>query len=69
VFQEFKALFLFFLERAQDYFCSSSGVEYVLSLCKIRESPALSQSALFTLAMATEGNGEFYEKKNYKAKF
>ncbi|XP_020616593.1 telomere repeats-binding bouquet formation protein 1-like [Orbicella faveolata] len=43
-------------KRAQDYFCSSSGVEYVLSLCKITESPAVCQSALYTLAMATEGN-------------
>ena len=56
--REFKALLHFFLERAQDYFCSSSGLEYVLSLCKITESPGVSQSALYTLAMATEGNGE-----------
>lgn len=63
--QELKALFHFFLERAQDYFCSSSGVEYVLSLCKITERPAVSLSALYTLAMATEGNGEFYEGKKH----
>ncbi|KAL9984274.1 hypothetical protein ACROYT_G006549 [Oculina patagonica] len=43
-------------KRAQDYFCSSSGVEYVLSLCKTTKSPAISQSALYTLVMATEGN-------------
>ena len=35
----------------------------MLSLCKITESPAVSQSALYTLAMATEGNGEFCEEK------
>lgn len=37
----------------------------MLSLCKITESPAVSQSALYTLAMVTEGNGEFYEGKKY----
>lgn len=37
----------------------------MLSLCKITERPAVSQSALYTLAMATEGNGEFYEGKKY----
>ena len=35
----------------------------MLSLCKITESPGVSQSALYTLAMATEGNGEFCEEK------
>ena len=35
----------------------------MLSLCKITERPAVCQSALYTLAMATEGNGEFCEEK------
>lgn len=37
----------------------------MLSLCKITERPAVSPSALYTLAMATEGNGEFYEGKKH----
>ena len=46
------------LGRAQDYFCLSSGLEYLLSLSKSTKSPALAQAALYTMAMATEGNGE-----------
>ena len=33
-------------------------MEYVLSLCKTMTSPTVVQSALYTLAMAAEGNGE-----------
>lgn len=43
-------------KRAQDYLCSSNGMEYVLSLCKTMTSPTVVQSALYTLAMAAEGN-------------
>lgn len=43
-------------KRAQDYFCSSNGMKYVLSLCKTLMSPSEVQSALYTLAMAAEGN-------------
>ncbi|KAM7435376.1 bouquet formation protein 1 [Porites harrisoni] len=42
--------------RAQDYFCLSSGLEYLLSLCKATKTPAVCQATLYTLAMATEGN-------------
>ncbi|CAH3014912.1 unnamed protein product, partial [Porites evermanni] len=42
--------------RAQDYFCFSSGLEYLLSLCKATKSPAVCGATLYTLAMATEGN-------------
>lgn len=47
------------LGRAQDYFCLSSGLEYLLSLCKATKSPAVCRATLYSLAMATEGNGEF----------
>ena len=47
------------LGRAQDYFCFSSGLEYLLNLCKATKSPAVCRATLYTLAMATEGNGEF----------
>ena len=47
------------LGRAQDYFCFSSGLEYLLGLCKATKSPAVCRATLYTLAMATEGNGEF----------
>lgn len=47
------------LGRAQDYFCLSSGLEYLLSLCKATKSPAVCRVTLYTLAMATEENGEF----------
>ena len=47
------------LGRAQDYFCLSSGLEYLLSLCKATKTPAVCQATLYALAMATEGNGEF----------
>ncbi|XP_058940728.2 telomere repeats-binding bouquet formation protein 1 isoform X1 [Pocillopora verrucosa] len=43
-------------KRAQDYLCSSNGMEYVLSLCKTMTSPTVVQSALYTLAMTAEGN-------------
>ncbi|XP_073240310.1 telomere repeats-binding bouquet formation protein 1-like [Porites lutea] len=42
--------------RAQDYFCFSSGLEYLLNLCKATKSPAVCRATLYTLAMATEGN-------------
>ncbi|XP_068745044.1 telomere repeats-binding bouquet formation protein 1-like [Montipora capricornis] len=42
--------------RAQDYFCSTHGLEYVFSLSKTVKESDLSQAALRTLAMATEGN-------------
>ena len=48
---------LFHLGRAQDYFCSTHGLEYVFSLSKTVKESDLSQAALRTLAMATEGNG------------
>ena len=50
------------LGRAQDYFCLSSGLEYLLSLCKATKSPAVCRATLYTLAMATEGNGEFHDQ-------
>ncbi|KAJ7379044.1 bouquet formation protein 1 [Desmophyllum pertusum] len=48
-------------KRAQDYFCSSNGLEYVLNLSKTTKSLAISQSALYTLAVATEEN-DFYQR-------
>lgn len=50
------------LGRAQDYFCLSSGLEYLLSLCKATKSPAVCRATFYTLAMATEGNGEFHDQ-------
>ena len=66
-FTEMKSIFCFIcyiltLGRAQDYFCLSSGLEYLLSLCKATKSPAVCRATLYTLAMATEGNGEFHDQ-------
>ena len=44
--------------RAQDYFCSTHGLDYVISLLKSAKKSDLSKAALYTLAMATEGNGK-----------
>lgn len=44
--------------RAQDYFCSAHGLDYVIRLLKSAKKSDLSKAALYTLAMASEGNGK-----------